>query len=95
MIPPKLQAKIDADAENYLRYFSKLKYQDRLQVPAIGYKEGAKQMFAELEPLLLELVDTLEDKCMCWPDDDKRKSRNPCHVCILIAKYKELLGDEK
>lgn len=41
------------------------------------------------------LADCLRTKCMCWPKDDSRASRNPCEVCRVITEYRSFTRNEK
>ena len=34
-----------------------------------------------------KLREALASKCMCWPLDDVRHTRNPCHACRAIEEF--------
>lgn len=62
------------------------------QLYSLGFSEACALLIPEIE----KLREALRTKCMCYPSDDPRSGRNPCHACRIIQSWQEFLnGGEK
>ena len=54
----------------------------------MGFNSAVNLLIPEIE----KLREALRTKCMCYPSDDPRSGRNPCHVCRTIQSLEEFLN---
>lgn len=56
-----------------------------------GFDQGARYILESAE--VKAMVEAVRTKCMCWPTDDSRHSRNPCDACKTLTAFSRLQSE--